>query len=82
MTDEQKYLIAITEPLVEGLVTVTRITDDRGVLLTLHIEKPEEIGKIIGKGGETARAIRRLIRQYGMAHEMHIAMKIDEPERK
>lgn len=78
---EQEYLLAIVGPLVAHpeLLTVERKTDERGVLLTLHVDQ-SDMGKVIGKGGETARAVRRLLRQFGMAREMRLSMRIYEPE--
>ena len=38
-------------------VEVDEKRDDRGVLLTLRVAQ-EDMGKVIGRGGRTARAIR------------------------
>jgi predicted RNA-binding protein YlqC (UPF0109 family) len=38
-------------------VQVEEVGDDRGVLLTLRVAK-DDMGKVIGRGGRTARAIR------------------------
>jgi uncharacterized protein len=42
-------------------VEVTEGSDDRGQVLTLTVA-PEDMGKVIGKGGRTARALRALVR--------------------
>ena len=76
--NEVRYLESIISPLIIGGVSIDKATDDRGVLLTVRLDK-EDIGRIIGKGGETVRAIRRLVRQFGMANDQHIAVKIYEP---
>ena len=76
---EVDYLREIIDPLIEGSVDVQKTTDERGVLLTVTVDK-SDIGRIIGKKGETAKSIRRLVRQFGMARNQHIAMKIYEPE--
>ena len=80
MENAATYLEAIVKPLVgrPEAVQIESKNDDRGVLLTLTIAK-EDMGKIIGKQGDTARALRRLIRQWGMKHEARIAIKINEP---
>jgi len=44
----------------EGAVIVTEEEDDRGVLLRLKVA-PEDMGKVIGRGGRTARAIRQVV---------------------
>jgi len=38
-------------------VQVEEVENDRGVLLTLRVAK-DDMGKVIGRGGRTARAIR------------------------
>ena len=58
---------------------VERKVDEMGVLLTLHIS-PEDMGKIIGRNGNTAKAIRTLLRVVGMANQARVNLKIEEPE--
>jgi hypothetical protein len=42
-------------------VQVEETEDDRGVLLTLRVA-PDDMGKVIGRGGRTARAIRTVVK--------------------
>lgn len=49
-------------------VKVERTIDDLGVLLTLTVA-PVDTGKIIGKGGAVANALRVLMRNVGMQSE-------------
>ena len=42
-------------------VQVEEVDDDRGVLLTLRVAK-DDMGKVIGRGGRTARAIRSIMK--------------------
>jgi len=42
-------------------VEVTETPDDRGVLLTLRVAQ-EDMGKVIGRGGRTAKAIRTVVK--------------------
>ena len=42
-------------------VEVVEDHDDRGVLLTLRVAK-DDMGKVIGRGGRTARAIRTVVK--------------------
>ena len=60
-------------------VTVTRSVDSMGVLLTLQVAK-EDMGKVIGKSGQTAKSIRILLRVIGAKTNTRINMKIVEPE--
>jgi len=42
-------------------VVVDESHDDRGVLLTVHVAA-DDMGKVIGRGGRTAKAIRSVVR--------------------
>ena len=42
-------------------VRVTETKDDRGVVLTLSVD-PNDMGKVIGRAGRTAKAIRTVVR--------------------
>ena len=42
-------------------VQVTESSDDRGVSLTLKVA-PDDMGKVIGRSGRTARAMRTVVR--------------------
>ena len=66
----------VTQP---DKVSVTRTVDDMGVLLTLQVAK-EDMGKVIGKGGQTAKSIRILLRVIGSKANTRVNMKIVEPE--
>ncbi len=60
-------------------VMVTRTVDDMGVLLTLQVAK-EDMGKVIGRSGQTAKSIRILLRVIGSKENVRVNMKIVEPE--
>ena len=60
-------------------VVVGREVDEMGVLITLKVNK-EDMGKIIGKGGQTAKAIRILLRIIGSKNNARVNLKIVEPE--
>lgn len=60
-------------------VIVTRTVDDMGVLLTLQVAK-EDMGKVIGKSGQTAKSVRILLRVIGSKENTRVNMKIVEPE--
>ena len=42
-------------------VSVTESQDQRGTLITVHVA-PDDMGKVIGRGGRTAKAIRSVVR--------------------
>lgn len=60
-------------------VSVERIVDERGVLLSLNIN-PEDMGYVIGRRGQTAQAIRTLLKIVGAKNNARVNLKINEPE--
>ncbi|HPI67049.1 MAG TPA: KH domain-containing protein [bacterium] len=60
-------------------VSTERTVDERGVLLTLNID-PQDMGYVIGRGGQNARAIRTLLRLVGAKNNARVTLKINEPE--
>jgi len=60
-------------------VRVDRTVDERGVLLTLNVNS-NDIGYVIGKQGQTARAIRTLAKIVGAKNNARVNLKINEPE--
>jgi uncharacterized protein len=60
-------------------VKVERIIDERGVLLTLKIN-PTDMGYVIGKKGQTAKAVRTLLKIVGAQNNARVNLKIIEPE--
>ncbi len=77
---DQQFLEYVVRALVDHPeeVTVSRTVDEMGVLLTLTVS-PEDMGKIIGKDGNTAKALRVLLRVVGMKHNARVNLKITEP---
>jgi uncharacterized protein len=56
-------------------IEVSESEDERGLLLTLRVA-PEDMGKVIGRGGRTARAIRTVVRAAGTRAGVHAAVEI------
>lgn len=79
--DDQQFLEYVVKSLVDNpdSVNVEREVDEMGVLLTLDIH-PDDMGKIIGRSGNTAGAIRTLLRVVGMKNNSRVNLKINEPE--
>ena len=76
--------VAVLESIVKYIVDapeevkVDRKTDEMGVLLTLSVAKGD-MGKIIGREGNTAKAIRTIVRVVGMKNNSRVNVKINEP---
>lgn len=60
-------------------VKAERTVDDRGVLITLHINQ-EDMGYVIGRQGQTARALRILLKTVGAKDNARVNLKIFEPD--
>jgi len=56
-------------------VEVTETEDERGTLLQLRVD-PEDMGKVIGKGGRTARAIRTVVKAAAVREGVHASVEI------
>ena|SRR3989338_892660 len=78
---DQEFLEYVIKSLVDNpkAVEVERKVDEMGVLLTLKID-PTDMGKIIGRGGNTAKALRTLLRVVGLKNRSRVNLKIEEPE--
>lgn len=77
---DQEFLEYLIKMLVDNPddVKVARQVDEMGVLLTLDVN-PADMGKVIGRSGNTAKAIRILLRVVGMKNNARVNLKINEP---
>ena len=77
---DHAFLEYVIKALVDNqdAVVITRTVDEMGVLLTLTVH-PDDMGKIIGKDGNIAKALRTLLRVVGMKHNARVNLKINEP---
>ena len=80
MEPDQAFLEYVVKALVDHpeAVETSRTIDQMGVLLTLTVH-PDDMGKIIGKSGKTAEALRILLRVVGMKGNARANLKINEP---
>ncbi len=83
MTNEndKEFIEYIVKAIVEKpeAVKIDRKLDEMGVLLELSVD-PSDMGKVIGKEGRTAKALRTLLRLVGVKNNARINLKIAEPE--
>jgi len=81
MPQDQEFLDFMVRALVDNpdAVKTERKVDEMGVLLTLTVD-PVFMGKIIGRSGQTAKAIRSLLRVVGIKNNARVNLKIEEPE--
>jgi predicted RNA-binding protein YlqC (UPF0109 family) len=80
MQKDQEFLDYVIKALVDNPneVKTTRTVDEMGVLLTLEVGAAD-MGKIIGRQGNTAKAVRTLLRVVGMKNNSRVNLKINEP---
>ena len=80
MVDDIQFLEYVVKALVEhpNDVKIKRTVDEMGVLMTLDVH-PDDMGKVIGRLGNTAKAIRILLRVVGMKNNARVNLKINEP---
>ena len=81
MEQDQEFVEYLVKALVDHPedVKTERVVDEMGVLITLHLN-PEDMGQVIGRMGQTAKAIRTLLRVVGAKRKARVNLKIYEPE--
>ncbi|MBO7363739.1 MAG: KH domain-containing protein [Lachnospiraceae bacterium] len=57
-------------------VTVTEQVNEKGTLVTLQVAK-DDIGKVIGKQGRVANAIRSVVKAAGIRKNIHVMVDIE-----
>lgn len=78
---DQEFVEMVVKAIVDHPedVKTKRSVDEMGVLIELTVH-PEDMGKIIGKEGRTAKSIRTLLRVLGAKNNARVNLKIVEPE--
>lgn len=80
MEADQKFVEEVVKAIVNNPndVKTERVIDERGVLITLDVN-PNDMGYVIGRQGQTARALRTLLKIVGAKHNARVNLKINEP---
>ena len=78
---DQEFVEYIVKSLVDApdKVKANRTVDEMGVLITLDVDAAD-MGQIIGRQGQTAKAIRTLLKVVGAKNNARVNLKINEPE--
>lgn len=81
MEKDEKFVEDVVKAIVDNpdKVKTERTIDEMGVLIKLTVD-PEDMGKVIGKDGKTAKSIRTLLRVLGAKNNARVNLKIVEPE--
>lgn len=76
----EKLLIAMVEDLVDDKsairVTVDEPKEDGTVVYYLHVA-PDDMGRVIGKQGRIAKAIRTIMRAGAVRYNQKVMVEID-----
>lgn len=69
----------IAEALVDDPknVTITSVESETSVILELRVAQ-EDVGKVIGKGGQTAKALRKILSAAATKHKKKSLLQIVE----
>lgn len=80
MEVDQKFVEDTVKAIVNNpdKVKTERVIDERGVLITLDVD-PSDMGYVIGRSGQTARALRVLLKIVGAKNNARVNLKINEP---
>lgn len=78
---DKEFVEFVVKALVDhpDKVKIDRKIDEMGVLITLDVD-PSDMGQIIGRQGQTAKAIRTLLKVIGAKNRARVNLKIVEPE--
>jgi uncharacterized protein len=76
-----EFLQYVLESLVEDKdqLSVEPSEDQLGILFTVRVSE-RDMGKLIGKGGQTVKALRTLLRIIGGNAQKRVNLKILEPQ--
>lgn len=84
MTEEPNHgLKELVQYIAEALVdepknvTVDMVESETSVILELRVSR-EDVGKVIGKGGQTAKALRKILSAAATKHKKKSLLQIVE----
>jgi len=82
MEKDQEFVEYILKAIVDNPndVKTDRKVDEMGVLISAKVN-PEDVGKVIGKKGQTINSIRTVLRVLGMKNKARVNLKLEEPEK-
>jgi hypothetical protein len=64
--------------LVDDPEQVSVVAEQRGSLVQIQVQLPEsELGKVIGRGGRIAKAIRTALMIAGSRHHLRVSLDIE-----
>jgi len=72
-----ELVVFLAQRLVDdpGAVHVEEVEEDGSLVLRLHVAQ-EDLGKVIGRGGRVARALRTVVRAGGVREGRRVVLEI------
>ncbi len=58
-------------------VSVSAVESDTSIIIELHVS-PDDVGKVIGKSGQTAKALRKILSAAATKHRKKSLLQIIE----
>jgi uncharacterized protein len=84
MKNEDSSIKEFLEYILKNILTdqndlsITQTVDALGILLEVKVSE-HDMGKLIGKGGQTVKSIRTLLRLMGAKSDQRVNLRIAEP---
>lgn len=74
------FVRSVLEMLVEDKdeLVIEAVQDELGILITVKVSE-KDMGKLIGKAGQTIKSLRTLLRVIGGAANQRVNLKVLEP---
>lgn len=70
MSMSQELLVYLTRSLVSHPEDVAILTEEEGDATILKVQvNPQDLGRLIGRGGKTAKALRELVGKAAACHK-------------
>ena len=74
----RELVVFLVENLTDASEQAEVVADQRGSLVQIQVRVPEsELGKVIGRGGRIAKAIRTALMIAGSRHHLRVSLDIE-----
>lgn len=77
MTEIKELISTVVKSIVddEKSVKITESETDEGFMYDIAVSK-NDVGKLIGRGGRVASAIRTVVKACGLKHEVRVLLNV------
>lgn len=74
----RELVVFLVENLIDNPEDAEVVAEQRGALVQIRVRLPEaELGKLIGRGGRIAKAIRTALMVAGSRHHLRVSLDIE-----